>query len=209
LLKFKSTESKESYFSKKNSSIISKEPIHCEEEKDDQIMVKRLNALGFSHIMSGPKKIEEGTPSFPDKFKYNYLNKFLEVCFGEFNAIQMSNDHKCDVDREQRRILEYGGRVDRIKCNLFLAYFIVNSGAGTVGPLRVWFRHEDKLGLAMTRSIGDHIARNIGVISKPGILGCLNGLEINIYNIEENDYALLLASDGLLEYMSNQTIADI
>lgn len=30
---------------------------------------------------------------------------------GKFEAVQLTSDHSCDVDREQRRILEYGGRV--------------------------------------------------------------------------------------------------
>ena len=31
-------------------------------------------------------------------------------------------------------------------------------------PLRVWLPDEDRPGLAMTRSVGDHIVREIGVI---------------------------------------------
>ena len=110
----------------------------------------------------------------------------------KFEAEQLTIDHSCDVDREQRRILEYGGRVDKVK---------LSWGVGGIGPLRVWFRHEEKPGLAMTRSIGDHIARSIGVISKPDIL---QHREIDI-----NDYAIILGSDGVFEYLSNQRIADI
>ena len=53
----------------------------------------------------------------------------------------------------------------------------------------------------MTRSIGDHVARNIGVISKPEIL--------QSREIERNDYAIMMGSDGVFEYLSNQRIADI
>jgi len=51
---------------------------------------------------------------------------------------------------EKNRILDLGGRVYR--CN------------GNKGPLRVWLPNVDRPGLAMSRSVGDHIAREVGVI---------------------------------------------
>lgn len=38
------------------------------------------------------------------------------------------------------------------------------------GPERVWLQHEDKPGLAMTRSLGDKIGAQAGVIAEPEIL---------------------------------------
>jgi len=37
-----------------------------------------------------------------------------------------------------------------------------------IGPLRVWLKHEDIPGLAMTRSFGDEVAGRVGVIAEPG-----------------------------------------
>ena len=53
----------------------------------------------------------------------------------------------------------------------------------------------------MTRTIGDHNTRTIGVIGKPEIY--------KEHNIEYLDYSIVLGSDGLFEYLSNQRIADI
>ena len=70
-------------------------------------------------------------------------------------SIWSTNDHSWEVEAEQQRIISSGGRVERINKK--------------IGPLRVWLKDEDKPGLAMTRSIGDHIAKNIGVICTPEV----------------------------------------
>jgi hypothetical protein len=69
--------------------------------------------------------------------------------------IPMSEDHKPDIQSEKRRILECGGRVDNMR-----------NGHG--GPARVWFKDGVAPGLAMSRSIGDRLSKQIGVISTPG-----------------------------------------
>ena len=52
----------------------------------------------------------------------------------------------------------------------------------------------------MTRSFGDQIASTVGVISEP---------EVKIYNFEIEDKFLIIASDGLWEYISNDEIVKI
>lgn len=39
-----------------------------------------------------------------------------------------------------------------------------------MGPYRVWMKHENIPGLAMTRSFGDVMASKVGVINEPEIL---------------------------------------
>ena len=46
----------------------------------------------------------------------------------------------------------------------------------------------------MTRSIGDYVAQSVGVISEP---------EIIYKNLDENDKFMLIASDGLWEFIDN------
>ena len=156
-----------------NSKIISKDR---DEEQKIKIDNKRLSVISSKSVIGAKLDKEAQNDEMTSKFE----------------AEQLTFDHSWDVDREQRRILEYGGRVDKVK---------LSWGVGGIGPLRVWFRHEEKPGLAMTRSIGDHVARNIGVISKPEIL--------QSREIERNDYAIMMGSDGVFEYLSNQRIADI
>lgn len=77
----------------------------------------------------------------------------------------------------------------------------LGGGLGHAGPLRVWFRNEDRPGLAMTRSIGDYMASSIGVISKPEIS--------ERRDITDLDFSIIIASDGVFEVLSNSRIANI
>ena len=64
----------------------------------------------------------------------------------------------------------------------------------------MWLKDQDKPGLAMTRSIGDHIARNIGVICEP---------DVDIWEIKQKQSVLLIGSDGIFEYMNINEISNI
>ena len=64
-------------------------------------------------------------------------------------------------------------------------------------PARVW---HNLRGLAMARSIGDHHAATVGVIAEP---------EITEYELTDDDVALIIASDGVWELLSSQSVADI
>ena len=101
-------------------------------------------------------------------------------------SIESTTDHTCKDDREHRRILQYGGRVERL--------------AGDIGPLRVWLRNENSPGLAMTRSLGDFIAKSIGVISTP---------DIQSFELVNKYYVIVIGSDGLFEFLNSTEIAEI
>lgn len=97
-----------------------------------------------------------------------------------------TRDHTCKIDQEHRRILQYGGRVEKLP--------------GDIGPLRVWLRNEKSPGLAMTRSIGDFVAKSIGVISLP---------DIQVIELVYKYSVIVIGSDGLFEYMNQDDIAEI
>lgn len=65
------------------------------------------------------------------------------------------------------------------------------------GPYRVWLKTETFPGLAMSRSIGDFVASTVGVISEP---------EIMEYTINSNSKFIIIASDGVWEFLSNEEI---
>ena len=67
-----------------------------------------------------------------------------------------------------------------------------------MGPYRVWMKNDNYPGLAMSRSIGDGIAHNIGVSDIPDIL------EFDVDKIKP--IALVVASDGIWEFMSNDDV---
>ena len=52
----------------------------------------------------------------------------------------------------------------------------------------------------MTRSIGDFSAHSIGVIASP---------EIIEVNLQLDDQIIIIATDGIWEYISNQNVAAI
>ena len=102
---------------------------------------------------------------------------------GVIKAIDLTIDHKPDSPHEMKRILQMGGHV---------------TPAGANGsPSRVW---HNLRGLAMARSIGDHNAATVGVIAKP---------EVTEHEITDDDVALVIASDGVWELLSSQTVVDL
>ena len=103
---------------------------------------------------------------------------------------QLSIDYKPDLEDEKNRILLSGGVVEQME-NQF--------GEG-VGPFRVWAKGQNYPGLAMSRSIGDLKGKSIGVISEPGILE---------YDINETTKFIVIASDGVWEFMKNENVIEI
>lgn len=108
---------------------------------------------------------------------------------GELVPIEVSDDHKPERPDEKARILAKGGRV-----------FAVEYDDGVDGPARVWLAHMDIPGLAMSRSLGDTVAHSAGVISDPE---CFERV------LTPNDKFLVIASDGLWEFMSNEEVVGI
>jgi serine/threonine protein phosphatase PrpC len=108
---------------------------------------------------------------------------------GRMVAQDITFDHKPESPKEKERILACGGRV-----------FAVEYDDGVDGPPRVWLGHMDIPGLAMSRSLGDVVAHSAGVISDP---------EFTEYELNpETDKFLVVATDGLWEFVSNQETVD-
>lgn len=105
--------------------------------------------------------------------------------FIRWEAIQLSVDHKPDIPSEASRIRSCGGRV---------------SQSGNVGPMRVWMAEKNSPGLAMSRSIGDSLIHSFGVSSDPDVFE---------RHLTEEDEFLVIGSDGLFEFLSNQDVATI
>lgn len=106
-----------------------------------------------------------------------------------FIARNITDDHKPDSPGEKERIIAKGGRV-----------FAVQYDDGIDGPQRVWLGNMDIPGLAMSRSLGDTVAHSAGVISEP---------EIRMEIIDPEKMAfLVVASDGLWEFMTDQDVVN-
>lgn len=107
----------------------------------------------------------------------------------KWSALALSKDHKpSDID-EKRRILSNGGEIHP---------FTDDNGEFT-GPPRVWIKGQEVPGLAMSRSFGDQAAASVGTISEP---------EIFSFDLNEEDKFLIIASDGIWEWMSNEEVVN-
>ena len=76
-----------------------------------------------------------------------------------------------------------------------------------IGPARVWLKNSDTPGLAMSRSIGDQIARLVGVISVPGLK--FDYLDIIEYKLTTKDKFIIIGSDGIWDFISNELAVKI
>ncbi|OMJ86580.1 hypothetical protein SteCoe_11865 [Stentor coeruleus] len=101
-----------------------------------------------------------------------------------WSCISLSQDHKPENKSEADRITEAGGRIK--------AMYGKN--------LRIWLPDKDVPGLSMTRSLGDQVCRTIGLISTP---------EIYTRRMLTFDQFLILASDGIWEFITNQEAVSI
>ena len=108
---------------------------------------------------------------------------------GKIAAEEFTHDHKPDTPKEKERILASGGRV-----------FAVEYNDGIDGPPRVWLGHMDVSDLAMSRSLGDAVAHTASVISDP---------EFTERDLTESDKFIVVATDGLWEFVTNKETADM
>jgi serine/threonine protein phosphatase PrpC len=107
-----------------------------------------------------------------------------------WSSKNLTRDHKPSDPNEKDRIIAYGGKVEQYMDNL----------GNYVGPERVWLKEGNAPGLAMSRSFGDEVAHTIGVIINP---------EINEYQLLCEDKFIILASDGIWEFISSEEAVNI
>ena len=109
---------------------------------------------------------------------------------GEWISIDLSHDQKPNDPGERERILSHGGRIEAYK----------DENGNDFGPKRVWIKNEDIPGLAMSRSFGDEVAASVGTISEP---------EIQTFDITSDDKFIIIASDGIWEFISSNECVNI
>ena len=108
----------------------------------------------------------------------------------EWKFENLSRDHKPSVKEEAERIKKSGGRIRPM----------IDEDGCFVGPLRIYMKDKDLPGLAMTRSFGDYFASIAGTIVVP---------EIKEHILVPEDKFLILASDGLFEFISSEEAGKI
>ena len=93
----------------------------------------------------------------------------------------LSYDCKPQIPNEKKRIESFGG--------------VVLQDGDSSGPFRVWIKGEKYPGLAISRSIGDMDAKKVGVIPNPQIIE---------YTLGSHSKYMIICSDGIWEYISNE-----
>lgn len=97
------------------------------------------------------------------------------------DTIQLTKDQNALDEEERARIIKSGG------------YITMPIEEGL--PARVWLdEHCSQIGLAMSRSIGDHVLKKVGVIADP---------VINNFDLTEEDEFLIIGTDGIWEFISS------
>jgi protein phosphatase 2C family protein 2/3 len=106
---------------------------------------------------------------------------------GTYKPIDLSIDQNPDSPGEMERIINLGG--------------FVSPPPEQGLSARVWLdQGYTKVGLAMSRSIGDYAVKSVGVIADP---------VVSTYKINERDEFMIIATDGVWEFISSQDAVNI
>jgi serine/threonine protein phosphatase PrpC len=103
---------------------------------------------------------------------------------------ELTKDHKVSEEKERERVIKKGGKIYKEK----------DEFGNSKGIMRIWEKEEGYIGLALTRSFGDEILSKKGVICEP---------EIKEFLLEKDDKFIVIGSDGLWDYISNQECINI
>ena len=109
---------------------------------------------------------------------------------GQLICTPLSDDQKPDRPDERERIERCGGRVEPL----------FDEDGEAIGPARVWLANMMLPGLAMARSLGDNVAGSVGVTAHP---------EVHIHALTPADKFMVLASDGVWEFLDSEQVAHI
>ena len=115
---------------------------------------------------------------------------------GQIVGTYMVKAHDLLSLEEAERVQQAGGIIKTVE-EKSESMFTRNSN----GVSRIW--HDDPMkspGVAFTRSIGDSIAHEVGVIARPDVVE---------YLLTENDRYLIICSDGVTQWMDEQSCMKI
>lgn len=162
-------------------------------------LIKNNNLIIHNAIKQLQTKIKQS--EFETEFSGTTLcqifisdNYIISINIGDSRAIlikkdsvvALTEDHKPHIESERKRIEKAGGEVHKKE--------------QTIGCDRVWVKDQKYPGIAMSRSLGDLVAKQIGVICEP---------EIKVFVRDNNMLGIVIASDGVWEWLSNEEVGDI
>ena len=105
-------------------------------------------------------------------------------------SVQLTKDQKPELPEEHARIVDKGGRVQQL----------LDENGKKIGPYRVFDMKGNYPGLAMSRSMGDVLGTQVGIISTP---------VLTKHKLNKNaDSFIVMASDGVWDVMENQEVVN-
>jgi len=133
-----------------------------------------------NHIVCSNVGDSKGIVAYDEQVGQDENLNYLETA-------ELSLVYRPEVLEERNRILMSGGIVEQMK----------NEYGQAMGPYRVWARGKNFPGLALSRSIGDLLGKNIGVIPDPGILE---------YDLSDSTKFIAICSDGVWVYLNDEIV---
>ena len=115
-------------------------------------------------------------------------NNFNSIGF--IPVVQISNDHTPDIPQEYQRIINKGGRVDKY----------MDEYGNRSGHNRIYKKDQKVPGIRVSRALGNFEAKKCGVISQP---------EIIEYKINFNTKYMVICSDGIWEFLTNEAVRNL
>lgn len=172
-----------------------------------------VSNVGDSRCVLGYRTDYDSTPMEEEKKEigeegFSSQSKNQKLSPGELIAIPLSEDQTPYRKDERERLKKAGARVMTIDQIDGLVSMDENRGALDLGedideegdPPRVWCQDHKYPGTAFSRSLGDTVGEDIGVTAEP---------EIITKEITKGDEILVIASDGIFEFLTNQRVIDI
>ena len=182
---------------KMNSSNNNEDAVYYRLKKSDYHIIKRL----FRHAERDLDKKSAIDANFSGTTCVMVLQigeKILCSNIGDSRAIMvksgnvivpLSIDQKPNDPEESKRIIQNGGEISQYE-----------EDGEKSGPYRVWKKGEVYPGLAMSRSVGDFVATTLGVIPEPKFIE---------EKIDSDCKFIVIASDGVWEFLENERVAEI
>ena len=181
---------------KMNSSNANEDQIFYRLKKNDHDVLKRA----FRHAERDIEKNSDIDANFSGTtcvMVFQIGNRILCGNVGDSRAIMvkgdkaipLSIDQKPNDPEESKRIKENGGEISQYE-----------EDGEKSGPFRVWQKGEVYPGIAMSRSIGDFIATKLGVIPEPKFID---------EKIDKDTKFIVVASDGIWEFLDNNTVKNM
>ncbi|KAG7352698.1 protein phosphatase 2C [Nitzschia inconspicua] len=168
---------------------------------DSRVILGHRAATVSAETSLGEEKVEE-------KVEEEILEKSDRPSQGRLVAIPLTRDQTCYRRDERERILNMGGEIKSIDQLHGAAPLHDDWGDFVHGekvdihgdPPRVWVPGKQYPGCAFTRSFGDSMGEDIGINAYPEIVTC---------DVTKRDEILVIASDGVFEFLTNQEVIDI